>query len=90
MENMARFTPSHTPSNSMESLRFHKEGYISTCYVFYELFYKRNRKHFPRFSIRYKNIRGSLKEQFVLPISRFSCFYFLNVTYKMNANVYIY
>ena len=46
MENMERFAPLYAIAyailNSMENLRFDKEGYFQ---VFYGLFYKRNRKH---------------------------------------------
>ena len=40
----------HAITNSMENLRFDKEGYFHVL-VFYGLFYKRNRKHFPRVPI---------------------------------------
>ena len=50
MENMERFTPlyaiAYAIMNSMENLRFDKDGYFHVL-VFYGLFYKRNRKHFP-------------------------------------------
>ena len=41
MENMERYTPSHTPSwsNGMENLHFHKEGYLHIL-VFHASFYK--------------------------------------------------
>ena len=45
----------------MEDLRFDKEGYFYTL-VFYGLFYKRNRKHFPRVPIHYRNTCGSSEE----------------------------
>ena len=48
-------------TNSKEKLRFDNEGYFHVL-VFYGLFYKRNRKHFPRVLIRYRNTRGSLGE----------------------------
>ena len=47
---MERFTPlyaiAYAITKSMENLRFDKEGYFHVL-VFYGLFYKRNRKHFP-------------------------------------------
>ena len=66
MENMDRFMPlyaiANAITNSMENLRFGKEGYFHVL-VFYGLFYKRNRKHSPpRVPTRYKNTRGSLGE----------------------------
>ena len=65
MENMERFTPlyaiAYAITNSMENLRFDKEGYFHVL-VCYGLFYKENRKHFPRVPIRYRNTRGSLGE----------------------------
>ena len=47
MENMERFTdtPCIRHRDSMENLRFDKEGYFHVL-VFYGLFYKRIRKHF--------------------------------------------
>ena len=46
---MERFTSlyaiAYTIMNSMENLRFDKEGYFNIL-VLYTLFYKRNRKHF--------------------------------------------
>ena len=49
MENMERFTPLYAIAyailDSMENLRFDKEGYFHVL-VFYGLFYERNRKHF--------------------------------------------
>ena len=64
MENMERFTPLYAIAyaivNGMENLRFDK-GYFYV-FVFYTLFYKRNRKHFPRVPIRYRNTPGSLGE----------------------------
>ena len=65
MGNMERFTPlyaiAYDITNSMENLRFDKEGYFHVL-VFYELFYKRNRKHFFPCShtVRYRNNRGSM------------------------------
>ena len=47
--------------NSMENLRLDKEDYFHVL-VFYGLFYKRNRKHFPLLPIRYRNTRGSLEK----------------------------
>ena len=52
----------HTSSHAVtENLRFDK-GYFYV-FVFYTLFYKRNRKHFPRVPIRYSNTSGSLGER---------------------------
>ena len=49
-------------TNSMENLRFDKEGYFHVL-VFYGLFYQSNRKHFFLvFPLRYRNTRGSLEE----------------------------
>ena len=49
MENMERFTPLYAIAyailDSMENLRFDKEGYFHVL-DFYGLFYERNRKHF--------------------------------------------
>ena len=52
MENMERFTPLYAIVNSVENLHFDKEGY------FYELFYRRNREHFPSVPICYINTCG--------------------------------
>ena len=62
---MERFTPlyaiAYAITNSMENLRFDKEGYFHVL-VFYGLFYRRNRKIFSSVSIRSRNTRGSLEE----------------------------
>ena len=44
---MERFTPLYTIMDSMENLRFDKEGYFHDLVVVYGLFYKMNRKHPP-------------------------------------------
>ena len=53
-KNMERFTPLYAIAyaivNSMENLRFDKEGYFHVL-VFNGLFYKRNRKFFSRVPI---------------------------------------
>ena len=55
MENMERFTLLYAIAyvilNGTENLRFDKDGYFDAV-VFYGLFYKRNRKHFPRVPMR--------------------------------------
>ena len=66
MENIERFTPLYVIAyailNSMENLRFDKEGFFHVL-IFYGLFYKRNKKTvFFRVPIRYRNTRGSLGE----------------------------
>ena len=73
MENMERFTPLYAVTNSMENLRFDKEGYFHVL-VFYGLFYKRNFKRniFPRVPIRYRNTRGSLGELDIAFVINFS------------------
>ena len=48
MENMERFTPLYAITNNMEHVRFDEEDYFHVL-VFYGLFYKRNRRHFPMF-----------------------------------------
>ena len=45
--------------NSTDNLRFDKEDYFS---FLDGLFYERNRKHFSRVPIRYRNTRGSLED----------------------------
>ena len=73
MENMERFTPLYAVTNSMENLRFDKEGYFHVL-VFYGLFYKRNFKRniFSRVPIRYRNTRGSLGELDIAFVINFS------------------
>ena len=62
--------------NSMENLRFDKEGYFRVS-VFYGLFYKMNRKHPPpRVPLRYRNTGRSLCMYTVWKHGK--CFYFLN------------
>ena len=45
---MERFTPLYAITNNMEHVRFDEEDYFHVL-VFYGLFYKRNRRHFPMF-----------------------------------------
>ena len=48
--------------NSVENFCFDKEAGYFNFLVFYGLFSKINRKHFPRVPKRYRNTRGSLGE----------------------------
>ena len=99
---MERFTPlyaiAYAITNSMENLRFEKEGYFHVL-VFYGLFYERNRTHFSHVLTRYRNTRGSLGEleiawkrspyrlvfplQFLVLPNFHSCFYNCMETRKM-------
>ena len=58
---MERFTPLYAIFEFTANLHFDKEGYFHVLSL-YGLFYKRNRKHFFRVPIRYRNTRGSLGE----------------------------
>ena len=67
----------------MENLRSDKEGYFHFL-VFYRLVYKRNRKHFFRVPIRFRNTRERLGGFEVAFLPNFhSCFYNCMETRKM-------
>ena len=62
MENMERFTPLYAIMNSMENLRFDKEGYFHVLVFYTGYFIKEIENISPRVPIRYRNTRGSLGE----------------------------
>ena len=66
MENMERFTLlyaiAYAITNSMENLRFDKEGYFHVL-VFYTGYFIKEIENIPRVPRRYRNTRGSLGEQ---------------------------
>ena len=63
---MERFTPLYAIAygimNSMENLRFDKEGYFHILVFYTGYFIKEIENIFPRVPIRYRNTRGSLGE----------------------------
>ena len=63
---MERITPLYVIMDSMENLHFDKEGYFH-IFVFYALFYKKNRKHFFLCSHTYRNTRVTLGELEIAP-----------------------
>ena len=100
---MERFTPLYAIAyvilNSMENLRFDKEGYFHVLVFYTGYFIKEIENISPRVYIRYRNTRGSLGEleiaskhspyglvfplQFLILPNFHSCFYNCTETRKM-------
>ena len=59
---MPLYAIAYAITNSMENLHFDKEGYFHDLVFYTGYFIKKNRKHFSRVPIRYRNTRGSLEE----------------------------
>ena len=72
MENMERFTPLYAVTNSMENLRFDKEGYFHVLVFYTGYFIKEIENIFSRVPIRYRNTRGSLGELDIAFVINFS------------------
>ena len=61
-ENVERFTPLYTITNSMDNLRFGKEDCFHVLVFYTGYFIKEIENIFPRVSVRHRNTRGSLEE----------------------------